>query len=245
MPTVVLFYVIMQTALSCVRTSCQEYVCTIGPNTTEYNHVYQHATTSTTTTGNTNTTLLLDLNSPSTCNASINTWSICYVSNNGYFDSSGNISVGVWRRNDSTDFYELVNESLSPLPLLQGSLEYQFDFICQRFIVQSFDVMEGDIVGVVITNVTSVSLLNEDEDGMVCMVSITDDEEYQTLDESAFKNCSKGYHLAVVGFESKYNACLSDMATGFHELGKIHCPTQLCLKLRLNASTSSFCHVII
>lgn len=108
-------------------------------------------------------TLFLNLNDSALSDGYLNLWSFCYFVN---LDTKESLNyVGVWRLVSDT-YYSLVNGSLETLPTSQSYRE--FDFVCLKLSVSPVAVLEGDVVGAIITTTPAVfSIIGSDEDSQM------------------------------------------------------------------------------
>lgn len=118
-----------------------------------------------------NRTLLLNLNESAPYNTSLSTWSFCYLINKSEAASNA-VDVGVWRLTDN--IYHLVNGSLVTLPWSDSYRE--FYFVCLRHSVSPVKVLEGDVLGAIVTAIPAAfSVVGNDECNQVWISQLPND----------------------------------------------------------------------
>lgn len=117
-----------------------------------------------------NRTLLLNLNDSAPYNSSLGMWSFCYFITNSRAVS--NIDVGVWRL--VNNIYHLVSGSRTTLP--QSDSYREFDFVCLRHSVSPVEVLEGDVLGAIVTAIPAAfSVVGSDEYSQMWISSLQND----------------------------------------------------------------------
>lgn len=137
-------------------------------------------------------TLLLNLNDSALSNGSLNSWSFCYF----VLDSEeglNHINVGVWRLVNDT-YYSLVNGSLVTLPTSR-----EFDFVCLKLSVSPVEVLEGDVVGAIVTAIPAVfSIVGSDEDSQMWTSPLPNNhDDVISMNLTSIPNC--GLYLEGLG----------------------------------------------
>ncbi len=144
-----------------------------------------------------NRTLILDLNSSSQCSGRINTWRLCY-----YFETidegSDDDFIGMWRPQNNGSLYELLDGSM--LTLRDATDRFELvDFICVRHVISDpFEVLKGDVIGVVISsNSTASSLVGPRTGGTLRMAVLLPDQDYNEIELNDTIESPGSYELYI------------------------------------------------
>ena len=101
---------------------------------------------------------------PAECDGEITAWNYCYYRDNNYFDDGETYTatVAVWRFNNVTGRYDVVEGSTSMLTEVYRPRRFETDFYCRLASLTPdnyVEVMQGDIIGVSLPTTNSIPML--------------------------------------------------------------------------------------
>ena len=101
---------------------------------------------------------------PAECDGEITAWNYCYYRDSSYLNNGETYTatVAVWRFNNVTGRYDVVEGSVSLLTEVYRPRRFKMDFYCRLELLTPdnyVEVMQGDIIGVSLPTTNSIPML--------------------------------------------------------------------------------------
>ena len=163
-----------------------------------------------------NSSVLLNLDNSSTCNGTVNTWSVCYSSES----SAEQIRVGIWQ--NVNDTYILVDDSLTVIP--DGELNDAINFACQTIAMPQANSLEEGVyvVGVVVPSLPAgVNVVGFDTEREIWAMSVSETGDYLEVNNSSLRRI-EDYGLYIEAFYTGKISVLKRHFMPYSLGGKVH-----------------------